>query len=336
MSDRRILIITGAGASRDLGRDGPLPLMSDWATRLGNELNSDLPGSAAVLGLDQPLDGEQFEENLGSFLHWEESLPLVERYLPFGGPTIGSWTDVSKAWLDNNKNRSQVVLNVLRRNLYDNFSEKRIDGEKARSAYGSLNMLLGGDKAAKKCATTNYDPSIRIAFGAIGYAVPDGFVRATQWSTAYFEPTGLGNWHDGSLSEVPVLHLHGAVGWYREADGRVAQHAADQPYNPSLGSPVFLPPDPSKDPSNDAAVAMLWAELEAAINGSTHVLVLGHSLHDRALVAVLGNRPKGVNLLVATKGVKQIATLPKGSETLELDFGPASALPNALMEWAAR
>jgi hypothetical protein len=34
------VLITGAGASRELGRERPLPLMADWAANLCDELNS--------------------------------------------------------------------------------------------------------------------------------------------------------------------------------------------------------------------------------------------------------------------------------------------------------
>jgi hypothetical protein len=86
-----------------------------------------------------------------------------------------------------------------------------------------------------------------------------------------------------------VLHLHGAVGWYQRADGSIAQQPPDQGYNPTLGTPVFLPPDPAKDPSNDAAVSAIWSQFEEALRGATHLLVVGHSLRDEPLVRAVGS-----------------------------------------------
>lgn len=62
---------------------------------------------------------------------------------------------------------------------------------------------------------------------------------------------------------------------------------ATSPTNRSLGDPVVLYPDPEKDPTGHDLVSDLWAELRQALEWSDHVLVLGHSLHDPALIRIL-------------------------------------------------
>lgn len=49
----------------------------------------------------------------------------------------------------------------------------------------------------------------------------------------------------------------------------------------------MLYPDPEKDPTGHDLVSDLWAELRQALEWSDHVLVLGHSLHDPALIRIL-------------------------------------------------
>jgi hypothetical protein len=63
-------------------------------------------------------------------------------------------------------------------------------------------------------------------------------------NTSVLSPNGLVA--EADLDTVPVLHLHGAVGWYRTRRG-IEIHPADQPYNPALGQPALLMPDPGKD-----------------------------------------------------------------------------------------
>jgi hypothetical protein len=41
-----LVIVTGAGASRELGDPDPLPLMADWSNRLTDALNAEDDGLA--------------------------------------------------------------------------------------------------------------------------------------------------------------------------------------------------------------------------------------------------------------------------------------------------
>jgi hypothetical protein len=121
-----------------------------------------------------------------------------------------------------------------------------------------------------------------------------------------------------------VIHLHGAVGWY-EQERLVGDHYADQPYNPSLGTPVVLYPDPEKDPTNDAIVSQLWAEFSTALEVADSILVIGHSLHDPALIRALRrvapSKPVVVSYLGAEDGESVEAAIP-GARPVEIDFGP--------------
>ena len=81
---RRIVLVTGAGASHALGRDKkPLPLMPEWSRRLSAAMDAHETGLSNALGLKTD-SGPEFEQNLGAFLAWANDLPLVERFLPLG------------------------------------------------------------------------------------------------------------------------------------------------------------------------------------------------------------------------------------------------------------
>jgi len=130
---------------------------------------------------------------------------------------------------------------------------------------------------------------------------------------------------------VPVLHLHGAVGWY-EQDGQVYDRSGDLPFNPTLGAPVVLYPDPDKDPTSDAAVDKLWREFREALDRASHVLVIGHSLNDPALVRALNALPSdtsvGVTVLEGTDDEWVRAKVPNALE-IPARLGPELSISGA-------
>jgi len=157
-------------------------------------------------------------------------------------------------------------------------------------------MLLGDD-AIFVYATTNYDVSIEVGLRGAGFNPHDGFAQV-GWESPVLSLDDLIDWDNAHASREPVLHLHGAVGWYRQSDGRIVRQFPDQPYNPTLGSPVVLPPDPNKDPVSDSSVALIWDRFRAALRGATHILVVGHSLNDTPLVNVLREASANAHLAV--------------------------------------
>ncbi len=219
---KRVVLITGAGASRGLGADKPMPLMPDWAGILSHDIDESNPGISEVLGIREGISGEEFEENLGKFLQWQQSFPLNDRFKRFGGVSIaGAPSPPVEEWLRNNKTRAAEVGEALQRSLYSNFGLQAVDRSKAIEAYRRLDRVLGGEDTQKICATTNYDPCVEVGFGGFGYRIVDGFDRSQPFQTPVFEPSDLGNWRKYSPDTLPILHLHGAVGWYRQRNGSV-------------------------------------------------------------------------------------------------------------------
>lgn len=333
MTDRRVLIVTGAGASHELGRDQPVPLMGDWAAGMQTEIEAAAAGSSSLLGITSGVSSEEFEANLGNFLRWRQAMPLLDRYVTFGGNPINSLNGQVQEWHRLQKERIDAVVEALHRSLYASFGVGVIDEGKALRAFQSLDEWLG-EGGARIFATTNYDLALEI--GWRGRRVSDGFDDQRAYATPVFSGADLGDWTVRTMEDVAVVHLHGAVGWYRQLDGTVVRHPGDQAYNPSLGVPAFLPPDPDKNPMNDATVAGLWAELRRAINDASHVLVIGHSLNDAALVRALNDAPKGVPVAIARRSPGSVlASRIPGSVEVELEFGPNMAKPAWMDPWLA-
>lgn len=314
-----VLLVTGAGASRNLGNGETLmPLMKDWSDVLCESLEAQEAGLSAACHLAPGMDGPEFEKNLGLLLRWQKVRHLEERFQGLGGEPPGTQTSPVIRARKNTARRLDEVMRAINVTLYEQFGQHRIDDVRAEVAYGALLKELGDAEII--LATTNYDRAGESALSALGHQVDAGF-RSRPQRSPKLEPAGLiaerGN-------NTPVIHLHGAVGWY-ERDGAVIEHPPDQFYNPTLGSPVVLYPDPDKDPTSDALVSELWAEFQAAVDLAEAILVIGHSLHDPPLVRALKRTARSKPVVISYLGVdgaKEIKRMVPGARPVEIDFGP--------------
>jgi hypothetical protein len=292
----KLLLITGAGASRELGNQpDKMPLMTDWENALCDALDAEEQGLAAGCHLARDESGPQFEQNLGLLLSWQRIQSLQDHFFTLGGESPNTHNQYMIAARDRANRRREIIKRVIDTTLYEQFGSHRIDDRRAREAYFTLLQALGEPEFV--VATTNYDRSVESALENLDYRVMTGFERRGQ-RTPKLVAEGL---FERRGSNIPVLHLHGAVGWYQAEDG-VEDHYADKPLNPSLGTPVVLYPDPNKDPTSHEVVSQLWRELNRIIAWADHILVIGHSLHDAPLrrvllMAALNDIPVGISYL---------------------------------------
>jgi hypothetical protein len=313
-----LVLVTGAGASRRLGEpEDLLPLMQDWADALCTALDAVEPNLASACRLAPGMNGQQFEEALGLLLRWEQVRSLEERFAGLGGVNAGQQERPAIEYRQRTANRLGRIMGAVNETLYQQFGQERVSDERAAEAYGSLLRFL--DVSDLVVATTNYDRAGEAALQVLGREVNTGFVR-TGPRTPTLNVRGL---MESNGDAVPYLHLHGAVGWY-ERDGTVYDFYGDQPFNPTLGTPVVLYPDPDKDPTNDATVSDLWREFRIALGRADHVLVLGHSLHDPALVdAIRAAEPYKLAVTVfRDEEVAWVAERLPAAIPMQMDFGP--------------
>ena len=280
MAIGNLLLITGAGASRDLNAADaePLPLMQDWATRLRAALG---PGLAQMTTLDKAETGPDFEETLGALFRWRDSLGDAGRFAGMASPTPhqadASWINQVQQGVTHARANLQEVESKLHKSLFDEFGPQRLDPEKCVAAYESLLNQIGGSRPNLVWATTNYDRSPEIALGETT-DVRTG-VRPHRFRSSHLQPSGI-----GTFSNTPsVIYLHGAVGWYVTSDGSITSAAADAGFNETLGRPAVLYPDPTKEIER-TETAELWQEFRTAVGLAGHILIIGHSLNDPHLV----------------------------------------------------
>ena len=270
-------------------------MMRSWAEILANDLESAESNLSRAVGLTPGIPAETFEETLGSLFALQSSMKLVKRFKELGGPNPGSIQGEVMNWINQTDSRLFQIVEVLRTTLYREFGHQAIEPSKAEAAAKALLSVLQMDEDVV-FATTNYDPSLELGLTRNGIVVRDGFNEGA-WESPVLSPEDLVKWPKG-MNYMPVLHLHGAVGWYVAPDGRILRFFADQPYNPTLGVPAILPPDPVKDPTKNAYVRSIWAEFTKALTYASHVLVLGHSLRDPALVDALLQIPATTRIAV--------------------------------------
>lgn len=331
----QLVLVTGAGASRELGDGKPLPLMPDWANALCEALDAKEGNLAAAAKLAPGLSGMEFEEALGLLLRWEQVRHLEERFSGLGGPHPGSQAGDVPASRQRMDARMAVITSTINESLYDQFGMTRVADRAATEAYGGLLRALEelDEVEGLVVATTNYDRAIEAGLRGNDLTPETGFGPPSERSRS-LDPSGLAERYMGDHKVVPVLHLHGAVGWY-EKDGQVYDRLGDLPFNPTLGTPVVLYPDPEKDPTSDAAVEMLWREFRTALNRANRVLVLGHSLNDAALVREIRSLPEatkvGVTVLEGTDDEWVRDKVPDAS-VIPATFGPDLRISGAAMK----
>ncbi len=320
--DRRLVLITGAGASRNLGKGGPLPLMGDWARILSGDLGAD----AKAIGLSPQISGEAFEKLVGSFLKWSQGHDLNGRF----GRLIPFYGDVAE-WAMKCQRKTDEMVNIIRTSVFREFSKVRLDERAVENAYGKLFAHLDIKRGELVCATTNYDPSLRLALRRrdLNPAIGDD---GEPGSTAMLRIVDLVDWDVRHRNCTPMLHLHGMVGWYWKGN-EIQVLPDDQEFVPALGAPAVMLPDPQKDPFVVDVIRELWSNLRAALDDATHVLVLGHSLHDPHLADEL-RRSEGATICVAAPKdcVQDVARSIEGAVALPMEFGPNFEIEAGLLE----
>lgn len=301
MTKRRLVLITGAGASVELGSSGQLPLMGDWADAIIEALDDEEAGLALALHLELGMSGEDFERRLGELFAFFRSLPLVDKFLQAGRiDQTGVRSDVFD-WLGRAQSREPRIIRAINASLWQEFGLPRIDTGKAVEAYRrlceALRALPSHPETQLFSATTNYDRGGEEAWVGLGFSCDDGTRTRNYGGSAYLSVEAIEPWkYPGT---VPHLHLHGAVGWYRDENG-IRVDPADREYD-EREIPAVLYPDPAKDPANetDVGVHAIWTKFREALDATDHILVLGHSLHDPPLVEAVAQRAAQRNVRVA-------------------------------------
>lgn len=324
--------------------------MTDWATSLRAVVDKEHPGAAEVIGLRPELPGDQFETNLGEFLAFQHSLDLVNRMAPLGNdianqPRQPYFID----WHLRATNRAAAIVEIIRRNLFENFGSGQINRDSARTSYGELFEFLESlAPTTFALATTNYDPAIEIALTGLGFHPDDGFT-AIPYTSSVLEPSGMAERAWGEKGIVPVLHLHGAVGWYRDDKNRVVRYEADLGYNSTHGAPALVLPDSTKTAESFKEGVGLWLEFENLLKSCTHVLFVGHSLHDGHLVKAVrdARKPVAVGCFSGDPSLTESESLFKKSSVelkrlmpeahvVPMTFGPNGNIRHqSLVEWFA-
>jgi hypothetical protein len=296
--DIEFVLVTGAGASRAFGVNGMmLPLMADWSSALVKKLRTGGFGYVEATGLSEECTPQEFEAQLGLFLRQVVAFQQIERLVgvsrnfPLGEPqqSLLRAEGVLEAWHSGMVFQLSQVVKLIHESLYDLFAEPAVDIDAAAVAYGELLGTLGiGPSTSWVYATTNYDTIGEIVIARLG-GFPD-------WG----EPPQLGNYaerrlHVDDLIEgipryVPVLHIHGRVGWYRRTDPSGTTTVYSTPamqYQEGFGVPIVMLPDPDKEYDTDSLIDSIWAQFNNALRRARRVLVLGHSLNDTAVVQAL-------------------------------------------------
>jgi hypothetical protein len=363
MADRDIelVLVTGAGASCGLGASGnQVAAMKDWAEKLANALASRNPGSALLVNLQYGMDGPEFESRLGKFLASARSfsdardLMLASSNLTFSPPLSNLLTRPNvEQWHQHTTFEIEQVFEVVHETLYVLFGDPSFDLNRARSSYEELLRQVGmGPGAANWVyATTNYDRIGDEALEQVGFRIAWGERHPVRAGEPIIDPDTL---LDGVKTTVPVLHLHGRIGWYRRraAEGGAAVAVNNAAYQPGIGTPIVMLPDPNKVYDSDPVINTIWGQFERALERAKRVLVVGHSLNDDQIVSAIARFAETADVGVTVFGHQSDPTKPYSNNdpilricqdelphatVIPIRFGEEGVpSPRLLDEWFAR
>lgn len=334
MPNSHVLILTGAGASTALGKDKPLVMMSEWASSLVDALGH----AAGLLKLSPSMRGDEFEAALGRFIRFAEALPSIEPLHTLGGARglIGPSQLVqpalnSQEWLNIAWQNVDLIRRALWRNLYEHFTTDHIDEQTAHTSYKRLHDLIrdtlrrdANDPVFIAHATTNFDRAIEAAIDIEAarenkswIESRDGFTKNIAGRRAVWAPNLLNSVDQDGV--IPVLHLHGAVGWYFTEDGTTLQsRASDEPIDDRLTPALLLPDDTKNVSAFPDPLRQMWDQFKQQLANCTHVLVLGHSLHDAHLVQELEASQKPIAAVAFSERVNDSYDVEHSSDAKEL------------------
>jgi hypothetical protein len=285
-----LVLVTGAGASCAFGANRtPLPLMADFSQAIVNRLKS-TPGYLEATTLEEGLPGDEFERRLGQFLRarlaFEQIgsvVPATSSFLTSATPHLTT-TQAITQWHETSLFHLRQIVEDIRRVTYDSFNLGRVWVPGAANAYGSLFGALGLQPGSRVAlATTNYDEVAEYALASCRWRPDSG--EPTHFTDAD-PPVSVDRLLDGVPGRLPVLHLHGRLGWYQRADTEAVYFSQTRSHDPNYGVPQLILPDPDKS-YGGGIFASLWAQFEEALRVAKRVLVLGHSLNDTALLETL-------------------------------------------------
>ncbi len=177
-----LTLITGAGATRDLGVAGDrFPLMGDWSKSLSDHLVSKGSSFLDVTDLKDVNSGEEFERRLGDYLRRVQAFKQIEPLLAHTTnfptvPTTLRGATTLKEWFDQSNHTFDQINHAILESLYREFADRRHDSTQAHHSYGKLLDALSISRNRSKWvyASTNYDRIGEETIAGLGYGIDDG------------------------------------------------------------------------------------------------------------------------------------------------------------------
>jgi hypothetical protein len=246
-------------------------------------------------------------------------------------------SSVLEQWHRTSLNHLHEIVQDIYRVTFDSFNIGRVTVVAAATAYGNLLTALGLRQGHHVVvATTNYDQVVEHALTHAGWRPDAGDPRYTDTAEP---PVTVDRLLDGMPGNVPVLHLHGRLGWYRRPASETVYSTDTRRHDPNFGLPVLVLPDPQKSYAGDSAITSLWEQLEEALRRAKRVLILGHSLNDTKLLDAIRRSVSPLSRVAVTVlpgdnalTHKILQVLP-GAVVVELLFNEALVPPGRLDKW---
>ncbi len=328
--DTKVLLLTGAGASKPLG----MPLMRDFYSLVSSrsdKAQTELLNDISLVHLKAT--GEVIPD-------LEALLALIDRYrgfydILFGDEKFGyqvdeEWKRWAKMEVDGllvtdtpytTKHKppdylaqsyfrkgSLESLDTLLRNLMFEVYGKDLDGSKVDKLYSSLFKVLGRyfSQDFIPIFTTNYDVAFETYAGEGNVKLETGFElthRGNLWRPSKFdkfEPTA-------DMRNIVLFKLHGSLTWHRRGDDIVDTSLSMR--DPTGYESVVIYPTQTKEYPDEEPFRTMYDFLKGCLRVAKLAIVVGYSFRDpgirRIMIDALDLNPNLFFILVCGPNVER-------------------------------
>lgn len=330
LTSQPIVILTGAGASKCLGKATTFDIYETTDFQQRNDLNllALLRAHLNQREPDNPLDLEFLLDYLLDINRMFDELKVIPPY---------------QALMNNLQNQRQAYGELYEQTLdfmVDYYGN--IDAALAISLYepffDGIRDLLAAKSlqhAVLPIFTLNYDEAIETAVdGMRNYDLRDGFGygHRRHWSSSNFEDIGV------SKNAIPValFKLHGSVSWTRTTSSSLPEKTLDVPRRRQGREHVILYPTRLSKKIDQEPFSTAYGYLKMSLANARLGLFVGTSFRDRELIDLIRQRIRNrrsftilaVNPNTNRKEIASTLGIPqKYVTTARLSFEPAAIPP---------
>lgn len=312
MYDSRVMFLVGAGGSIPVKIPGMVGFAEEYAEYAQGRREGEALRELREFGV--PPDLEEILQALNTALEFsnQPTNKLVESIIsPYASKKAP--TDKLREYRSELRTRFRE-WERLRTSLLKWIRERCLNYDRptASRIYGTLLSMLA--ESGYPLFTTNYDPMFHYVSRASGLTLSDNFLPDREGR--FFWDPDLNGFHQ--TNAVRLVHIHGSINWHQFPDGKIERLRSISPKSEE-GIPlqeILIFPTRFKD-IYDQPFFPLYSGFTRSLEHAEVLYIIGHSLRDEYLLAVIREQLEDGTLLVVIIDPKLPASSVLGSKEIK-------------------